>query len=63
MKLPHILITAGGSLPSAAALAHGVHAEVPHEGLLHLLTHNWPLLPMAAILIGGYFMLRGRDRR
>lgn len=39
------LLTLGGLLAaSTSALAHGGHAMVPANSLLHLLAHDWPLL-------------------
>jgi hypothetical protein len=61
MKLVHTLITAGGLLGSGAVLAHGPHAEVPPESLLHLLAHGWPVLLVAITLAGAYYLLR-KDR-
>jgi hypothetical protein len=38
-------LLAGGLLgASAPVLAHGGHAAVPGNSLLHLLVHDWPLL-------------------
>ena len=42
---------------SGLAMAHGQHAVVPADSLLHLLAHNWPLL-LATIGIGGALLLR-----
>ena len=44
---------------SGLAMAHGQHAAVPGDSLLHLLAHNWPWL-LAAIGIGGALLLRRR---
>lgn len=37
-------------------MAHGSHAMVPGDSLLHLLAHHWPLL-MGAVLSGGAWLL------
>ena len=51
MKLFHILTT-GGALAAAStsAFAHGNHAALPFNSLLHLLVHHWPLLLGSLIL-------------
>jgi hypothetical protein len=35
------------------AFAHGIHHEVTPYSFAHLLTHNWPLLIVLALLIYG----------
>jgi hypothetical protein len=58
MKPIKSLLPLAGMLSlSGVAVAHGQHAAVPVDSLLHLLTHNWPLL-LAAIGIGGALLLR-----
>jgi hypothetical protein len=44
MKSLHALLTGSLLSASASALAHGGHAAVPGNSLLHLLVHDWPLL-------------------
>jgi hypothetical protein len=44
MKSIRTLLTGSLLATSASALAHGGHAPVPGNSLLHLLAHDWPLL-------------------
>jgi len=47
---------------SSATWAHGSHAAVAGDGLLHLLAHHWPLLaavPVALLALSLRARLRG----
>ena len=50
MKLFRILTTGGALAASTSAFAHGNHAALPYNSLLHLLVHDWPLLLGSLIL-------------
>ncbi len=60
MKILTVFGLVGGLLGSAAALAHGQHAEAPAGSMLHVLVHNWPLLLVAIAASGGYLALHRR---
>lgn len=63
MKLFPIL-TAGGTLAaSTSAFAHGNHAALPYNSLLHLLVHNWPVLSLLAIGISALPWVLNHNRR
>jgi len=58
MKTITSLVSLCGLLaPAGVVLAHGAHAAVPANSLLHLLGHHWPLL-LAVIGIAGIWWLR-----
>ena len=44
MNMKHLLTLAGLLAVSGPVLAHGGHAPVPGDSVLHLLAHHWPLL-------------------
>lgn len=55
MKTMRYLLTVAAFSPGLL-LAHGSHAAVPADSLLHLLTHQWPLL-LGAVMAGGAWLL------
>jgi hypothetical protein len=57
MKHRYLVIPVALTL-SATALAHGNHAEVPTDSLLHLLAHHWPLLLLAGALAASWPLLK-----
>ena len=52
MTKPHIsatLLSTALLAGAGQALAHGAHADIAAGSLLHLLTHNWPVLTVVAV--------------
>jgi hypothetical protein len=60
MKPIRTLLTGGLLTASVSALAHGGHAPVPGNSLLHLLVHDWPLLLGALTIATVATLLLGR---
>ena len=54
MKTVNMLTGLTLTAASGPLLAHGAHAESASHGLLHLLTHNWPVLLLGGLAYGAY---------
>ena len=63
MKLKHLLPLTSLLGVSGPVLAHGSHAALPADSLLHLLAHHWPLLLVATAFALGLGLRGERARR